>query len=220
MAQARTAGRPRGIGQMLGLSLESWNYVLLASLVVGVIATYAVIHLQRLETEAAETALTDYKLSVARDIAEANARTAEAELALAHLQKRVAPRRILEVDFLKSIEEGIKPSLPVEILYSRDDADSAQLASQLYTLLSLQAKWPVEYARPLPPAAIDSYSPSTLLAGGNSSGVTIVENPGGQDRTPGGALRVALIKSLGSITWSNKPELPEGKVRIVIAPRL
>jgi hypothetical protein len=220
MAQTKTAVILRGKGRMLGLSLDIWNYVLLGSLVVGVVATYAVIRLQGLESEEAKTALDEYKLAVAGDIAEANARQAEAELALAHLQKRVAPRRILAADFLKSLEGGLKPSLPIEILYSRDDADSQQLASQLYTLLSLQAKWPVDFERPLPPATIDSYLPSTLLAGGNTSGVTIVENPGDQDRTPGGALKVALIKSLGSIAWARKSELPVGKVRIVIAPRL
>lgn len=204
---------------MLGLSLESWNYVMLGSLVVGVVATYAVIYLQRLENEAAKLALDEYKLSVARDIAEANARTAEAELELANLKEKVAPRRILATNFLKSLEGETKPSMPVEILYSRDDPDSEQLAGQLLFLL-LEAKWPVEDRRPLPPAAIESYLPATLLAGGNTSGVTIVENPGNQDRTIGGSLKVALFRSLGSITWSSKPELPVGKVRIVIAPRL
>jgi hypothetical protein len=124
MAQAGTVVPARGIKRMLGLTVESWNYVMLGSLVVGVVATYAVIYLQRLENEAAQLALHEYKLSVARDIAEANARTAEAELDLANLQKKIAPRRVLEADFLKSIEGQPKPSMPVEIIYSRDDPDS------------------------------------------------------------------------------------------------
>jgi hypothetical protein len=84
--------------RMLGLSLHNWENVMLIFLGVAAIAavfvgisTYAVVRLQKVESEYARKSLEEYKLEAGGKISEANARAAEANLEIERLK---APRSL------------------------------------------------------------------------------------------------------------------------------
>jgi hypothetical protein len=88
-----------GRQRKFGMGLDSWNnaIVILAGFagifaVLAAIATYIAFQLQKQEATTAADALARYKLETGQRIAEADARTKEAELKLAQLSKKVTPR--------------------------------------------------------------------------------------------------------------------------------
>ncbi len=163
-------------------------------------------------------------------LSEANARALEAQLAL---EKYKAPRKIDGPAFVAALEG--KPKAPVEIVFVRDNPECWQLAMQIRDWLKT-ANW--EHTQP---AAIsgadeprfDSY-PSAMQAGGQPSGVVIVQRATSQadferERwksfdgpldTPGKALAHALMLSLGTIGNSMGYETGTiGKLRVVVGPK-
>ena len=83
---------------MFGLDLHGWEQVMVASLLLaGIIAvvigisTFLVVKLQRLETKAAAEEFAIYRTESSKDIANANARAAEANL---ELEQYKAPRTL------------------------------------------------------------------------------------------------------------------------------
>ena len=85
---------------MLGLGLDAWNNIMVASLAFGALAavvvgvsTYVVIQLQKLEAQTAADQFERYKLATEQSISNANARAAEAQLALEQFK---APRSIAD----------------------------------------------------------------------------------------------------------------------------
>jgi hypothetical protein len=157
-------------------------------------------------------------------IAAANARTAEAELRLEQLRKNVEPRRVDQPVFLKLLEG--QPKSRIEIVYVRDDADAFQLSHQILDAFK-KASWDVEQPVPIKPFDTYPYSviPSVMSARGQPRGVSIIkhEDPRGWTNDPSyEALQRAFQQSLiGNITVGGAadPQLPEGTLRVVVAPR-
>lgn len=165
----------------------------------------------------------------------ARARANEAELKLEQLRERIRPRSINGEAFLKSLNG--KPKAPVEIVFTRDDAECFQLAMQIRDWLKL-ARWDVGDATAILSAdtpRLANYT-SSMSVGGQPSGVTIVQRATEQadfnreiDRsfgidgpvdTPGKALAAALGEALGSISRSMSFDTGlVGTLRVVVAPK-
>jgi hypothetical protein len=75
---------------MLGLSLDLWNYILLASLALTAIATYVTLRLQKQETVQAQAELEHYKASAEAKVAEAQSEGIAAGQAAADANARAA----------------------------------------------------------------------------------------------------------------------------------
>ena len=222
-----------------GFSLHGWEDVMRGSLAaVGVfglivgLATWFVVKLQRAELTESKAEFESFKLESGKQIAEANARAVEAQLAL---EKYKAPRTIDGPAFVAALAG--KPRAPVEIVFVRDNPECWQLAMQIRDWLK-EAKW--EHSEPAAISGPDeprfATYPSAMQAGGQPSGVVIVQratsqgdfererdNPfdtNAQIDTPGKALSRALMASLGSIGGSMGFETGTvGKLRVVVGPK-
>ena len=175
--------------------------------------------MQRLEAADASEVFERYKLETGERTAALEKDAANARLELARLQKTVGPRYIDGEPFLKYLADNKKPTIPVRVLYARDDQESGSLASQIFGALQA-AGWPVAPGEPIPPADSRSYFSSTAAIGGVTAGVGVVENAGRTSGcTFGGALKVALGDALGQVNWGQRDELPLGAVIVVVAPK-
>ncbi len=177
-------------------------------------------------------------LSMEIALAESKAREKEAELKIEQLRIQLGPRKLDEEAFRKELAG--KPIGIVEVMYQEDDPDSRALAMNLTMALDV-ANW-----RVMPPWVVPLKDPGVALTPkatrdllplpGWTVGVTIVtgdasdlkamqqsiagplENP-----PPFVSLSHALLKGIGralNSTLLEKEELPDGKLRIVIARRL
>ncbi|MBM3731902.1 MAG: hypothetical protein FJW24_00300 [Acidimicrobiia bacterium] len=111
MPEINSDTNSKRVSRMLGLDLDSWNDVMVASLAIGaaaavvvLMATFAVIRLQKAESAAAKDEFERYKLAVSVDIAGANERAAEAnkiaegeKLARHKIEEKIRPR-VLSVE--------------------------------------------------------------------------------------------------------------------------
>ena len=229
MATIETITISEKVRRVFGLDLHSWELVMLWSLGTAAIAAFAVV-----VSTAAVVKLQKVELGeLTEHTAEANARAKEAELKLEQLRERLAPRKINGPEFVKALEG--KPKAPVEIVFVRDDPECWQLAMQIRDWLKT-AGW--EHTQPAAITGPDesrfaSY-PSSMQAGGQPSGVVIVQRATSQadferERmnsfdgpidTPGKALSHALMGSLGSIGGSMGFETGTiGKLRVVVGPK-
>lgn len=157
--------------------------------------------------------------------ANAEQRAAEAELKLEQVRQKVAPRKIDGNAFLEVLKG--KPKATVEIMYLKDDPDSINLSTDLIGLLS-KAGWTIESWKPIPPenpeGEVKAPIPSAMAFGGQTSGITIVakvipETVGKELDIPFRALWAAIVKSTGRVYGGRDPSLPEGKLRIIVAPK-
>jgi hypothetical protein len=96
---------------MLGLSLHGWENAMVVFLIIAGFfaliagaATWAVVRLQRIEIAESKQEFDKYKLDTSKEIAEANARALEAQLAL---EKFKAPRSI-SVEARNRLAESMK----------------------------------------------------------------------------------------------------------------
>lgn len=168
-----------------------------------------------------------------KDAATIRERAATAELKLEQLRKDLGPRQLQRDLFIKEIAG--QPNAPVEIMYLQDDPECFDLAQQIWRALE-DGKWPVEAPKPIP-SLILSDGPTPLSVGGQPAGVTVVVQGITQDesqasenammgrgwvKTPWTVLTHALGLSLGKVGGhaggQNAP--PEGKLRVVVSPRL
>jgi hypothetical protein len=166
-------------------------------------------------------------------MAEANARTKEAELKLEQLRKDLGPRQLQRDLFIKEVTG--KPTAHVEIMYLQDDPECFDLAQQIWRALEA-GPWPVEAAKPIPSLFI-SDGPTPMSVGGQPSGVTVVVKAVTQDETRASenamagrewvktpwtvlvhAFGLSLSKVIGRAGGTSAP--PNGTVRVVVSPRL
>jgi hypothetical protein len=215
----------------LGQNGEFWDFWLIMSVVlaalsaiaIGVTTTGSIVSHKR-EAASAEEALERYKLSTSKEIAEANARTKESELALGELS---SPRNIDPVAFNKVLE-GVTP-IKVEILYAEACSDCFWLASWIYNFLGPSGGlgWPVSDPRPLMPVTSGPLAglPPAMSAHAATWGVTVVAGPEPSvwdDGTPQRAVVMALSRSMGKrplVSGNFDVRLPKDSVRIVVAPK-
>jgi hypothetical protein len=162
-------------------------------------------------------------------VAEANARTAEAHLELARLNRRVGSRLFDRAKFLEQLEDKPKPA-SVSIYFDMQVADGWSTGKQLEALLQ-ESGWPtsspITIGRGSPywehvPQMMALMRDGTIAATG--AGIVVIE--GGIDTSrnsfegPGGALVLAIIESLGdSISGSRDATLPEDHLVVLIFDR-
>jgi len=117
---------------MFGLGLDSWNNILVASLILGALAavivgvsTFVIIRLQRSEAQDAGLEFERYKLATDERILETTARAKEAELALIKFRK---PRsELLPTQVRAEITEKLKAfaGTKFDIGYGTEDREQA-----------------------------------------------------------------------------------------------
>lgn len=163
--------------------------------------------------------------------AEAKRRQAQAELDLEELRAKVIWRHIDTAKFLAILQASPATPTNTEIVYLRDDPESWNLATEVFTLLH-KADWPVTFPAPITPneSGIFSSFPTALSAGGSiSGGIALVTNeefkmPTWENKTPAGFLAKAFLEGLGGGIAINRilPEhnrLASGAIRVVVGPR-
>jgi hypothetical protein len=154
-------------------------------------------------------------------VAESNRLASEAQLEIARLRKRLGPRQINSEIFLAELAG--QPKAPLEILYSPDDPDSWNLAWHATSLL-VEAGWSVESPNPIPRKSDKLGNPSSVIAGGYPSGITISVRLIEENDKPGTAYTAlwnAFWKGLDpNAMYSSRQEtIPEGALRVIVAPR-
>jgi hypothetical protein len=145
MAQIVSATVSKGKRRMLGFGLDFWNNLMVASLAFGALAavvlgisTYVIIRLQKAETVATAEEFSRYKLATEKSISEANARAAEAQLAL---EKFKTPRSIPQADrprLIRLLSEYPDTEAAVYILGEGPEPNA--LGGSITNLLN-QARW-------------------------------------------------------------------------------
>ena len=153
---------------MLGLGLDAWNNIMVASLAFGALAavivgvsTYVVIRLQKAEAQTAAAEFDRYKLATEKSISEANARAAEAQLALEQFK---APRSIPASDvprLITLLSEFSGTNAAIYIL--GEGPEPSSLGAAIKALLT-QSRWSVK-----------SW---TWSGGGAAAGVLVFFKPG------------------------------------------
>jgi hypothetical protein len=200
------------VRRMFGLSLLGWENAMISFLIiagffalVAGVATWVVVRLQRVE------------------IAESNARQAEAELKLAEVREKLGRPR--EIDFDKFIARlaGV-PKLPVVVSYADGDPDSFWLAGQIASALE-KAKWQATLSFEMPREA--------KLCSGKIGGIAVLSKtmsneeaeglskPPKERGTPFLALADALWNSVGenSTGFATCPFLTDGILHVAVWPR-
>jgi hypothetical protein len=127
-----------------GLELHTWEEIMRGSLVavgafglIGGLATWFVVSLQRGELAASKVEFERYKLETGEKISESNARTKEAELALAKLK---APRT-LSLEAQARIVEKVKPFSGQEYAFSITPGPDALSFLELLEVALKEAGW-------------------------------------------------------------------------------
>jgi hypothetical protein len=213
----------------LGQNGEFWDFWLITSVVfaalaaiaIGVTTTGSIVSHKR-EAAASEGALAKYKLDTAKDIADANDRTSQAQLEL----QRLKNWRMLDRVKFDSELDGVTPLSKVEILYD-PGSDCFMLASLIGALLG-ELHWPYDLAElkkmERPPEDWMKDFPATLQYRANPTGISFLTKNGignMQAKTPAAALvRAVLNGSETSGMAAPDPTLPDGVMRIVVAPKL
>jgi hypothetical protein len=234
--------------------IADWaNIFFIGSLVVGVVSTILIVWMANVKEGYWERARQDSEEKIAAvssqgeeakaelgiaqadiakataRIAEADARTKEAELKLEQLRVKIR-RREISRRFL-DIMHG-KPVGPVEIWFVKDDPEAFALAMQIRDFLNM-AGWAASEPVFIPPTTVKRMSqyPSTMGAGGQPAGVTLVvwadsnaDFAALEKRdalTPLNALLDALGDSLGQINMGANSETapPRGTIRIVVGSK-
>jgi hypothetical protein len=189
--------------------IADWATVfLIASLVVGVVSTFLIYRMANVKEEH----WAELRRQSDERIADANARTKEAELELERLKK---PRNLDIASFLKALN-GIKPAV-VQVLYVRECSDCSWVAQFIGSFLNT-AGWKAEWG-PIDEKAAASgpwrNQPSAISVRGYPWGITVVardvsaaisKRPEGESLN---ALFEALVQSFKpAVTMNNDPEMP------------
>jgi hypothetical protein len=202
------------------------NWTLLACLLGGVVATFFIVQTTDVKEEHwAEDRRhsTERIVQAEKDIAEANARAAEAKL---ELEKYKRPRN-LDIDSFLKILKPVSPA-KVEVLYVRECSDcswTAQFIGSFLNTAGWAATWaPIDEKKAA--AGPWRFQPVAVSVKGYPWGITIVA----KDITPetlqapkGASIRAlfdALLASYKpSVTMAHDDSLPDDLIRVVVAPK-
>jgi hypothetical protein len=189
-------------------------------------ATHLVKSPRRTLEEARELEITRLQAetnSAQASIAEANARTREAEVTVALLRQQASPRRLDRQAFAKELEGKPKPS-GEQILYLEDIPDGFDFAMDLYDALKA-AQWIVAFPSTIPDVRHPNDAaavPRAMKLGGNPNGITVLGSKSSDlDReTSHFALLVALGRAnVGQVAGSVGHFVPERMLWVVIAAK-
>jgi hypothetical protein len=219
-ASEKTATSKRDRRMFFGVSLPAWENTMVVSLIVAGgfaflagLATWAVVRLQRIE------------------IAESNARQAEAELKLAEVREKLGRPRHLDNEALSAALKGVRP-IPVEITLVATDPDSNWLAFSIRVALEKMG-WPI-----VPSGSIEMFGqtpPLLKMCTGNFGGISVLSKTASDEETkylstsprpqrpntPFVAMWDSIWKAVGpnETGFATCPFVPEGQLHIVVAPR-
>jgi len=200
--------------------IANWaNIFFIGSLVIGVVSAFLIWWMANVK----ERHWDELRRKSDEKIADANARTKEAEL---ELQKLKQPRNLDVESFLARLK-GARPA-NVQVLYVRECSDCSWVAQFIGSFLNT-AGWKAQWG-PLDEkaAAIGPWrhQPSAISVRGYPWGITIIardiseealKRPEGESIT---ALREALWLSFKpGVTMANDPDLAADLIRVVVAPR-
>lgn len=210
----------------LGHNGEWWDFSLIVAgilvslaAIAAVIATAGSIVAHKREAAASEEALARYKLDTAKDIAEANARAAEANLELFKLK---SPRQLNDAVFKKELAG--KPKWPVSEFRFADASDCRFFAMDISVALS-EVGWPAPIPQPLRGANQASeflpYQSPIESWGASATGVSIIAKEIKED-SPQAILMRALAAALPGwqVNGGRDSSMAPDTLRIVVAPRL
>lgn len=195
------------------------NIFFIGSLVVGVISTILIVWVANVK----EGHWDDLRRRSDEKIAEANARTKEAELAL---EKYKRPRNLDVDSFLAKLKDV--PSRKVQVLYVRECSDCSWVAQFIGSFLNT-ANWEAAWS-PIDEKAAASgpwrMQPSAISVHGYPWGITVVAKDITAETldTPKGSSIRALFDALWasyepSVTMAFDSEMPEDSIRVVVAPK-
>lgn len=156
-----------------------------------------------------------------KDTAEANAQAAKAQLELQKLQSW----RTVDAAKFNAKLVGVEAPTGVEILYVPECSDCFMVAGMIAALLT-DKKWPYSLSElkklQSPPDWMVTF-PATLQHRANPTGVSVLSKNGRdpQEKTPANALMSAIGSALDASGFMTVDEtIPEGVVRVVIAPKI
>jgi hypothetical protein len=160
MTQIETATLSQGVRRMLGLSLDSWNGVMVASLAIAALAalivgfsTFAIIRLQKAEAKDARDAFEKYKLGVVEKTAELESDAANAGLETEKI-KEVVAWRVVSPENALELEKALaaKPG-SVNLRWMDSDPEALFFAIQISHVLA-KAHWKIASGAVKPPNTI------------------------------------------------------------------
>jgi len=214
----------------LGQNGEFWDFWLIMSLVFAAIAAIAIgvtttgsIVSHKREAAASEEVLERYKLGTSKEIADANARTSQAQLEL----QRLKSWRMVDADTFKSTLAGVSPPKTIELLYVPECSDCFMLAGMLQALFNYM-RWPNSFSeiKKLDPPPYDwmKAMPAVLQHRASPTGISFIAKKVGEfdDRSATASLILAIGKAVKGLNlqWSGDELMPDGVVRVVVAPKL
>ena len=168
-------------------------------------------------------------LGLEKDLSDARRKQTEAESELIKLRNQIGPRQLNREVFWEALRD--QPKAPVQILYLKDDQDSMEFAQEIANDLN-RAGWKVTERAPISPSQSDV--PTAMTVGGQPSGITVVTHSLSEDeaaaslnqmngkewaKTPWTVLAYALRESMGMGQASSHESVPEGTLRVVVAPK-
>ena len=207
------------------------NVFFIGSLVVGVVSTILIVWMSGVKETYWEKDRTESAERVAglmlqgdqlrKDTAEANKVAAQARL---ELQKLQAWRMVDSAKFNAKLV-GVETPTNVEILYVPECSDCFMVAGMVAALLK-DKNWPYSLSElkklQSPPDWMSGF-PATMQHRANPTGVSVLSKTSGnlQEMSPARALMIAIGYSLDTGGFIAADEtMPEGVVRIVIAPKI
>lgn len=151
-----------------------------------------------------------------KEVAEARAKQAEAELALEQVRKKQEPRRLKWDAFVHALKG--RPTGTAMIVYQPNDPEAYHLAVDIWMALG-SAQWQTTEPQPAPPSPRSS--PPIL-----NPGVSVVANdingafpPYTGEDNAARALAEAVFDSLGGTHGGRDESLPDNVFRVVVGPK-
>jgi hypothetical protein len=199
--------------------IADWaNVFFIASLVVGVVSTILIVWMANVKEEH----WNELRRKSDEKIAEANERAAQLEKQAADARLELMQLQNPRMIFPDKLAAGLagKPTAKVEIWYVSECSDCHWLATWLAGGL-LAAGWEIDQGKPLPipPATsgIDTSGAPAAAKGGQPWGVSVLPS---DDSNPAAvALREVLMNEWKRLGGGKADDLPDGVVRITVAPR-
>jgi hypothetical protein len=163
--------------------------------------------------------------SARADIAKANAETAKANEAAATANERAAQAqlelqklqnpRMIDLEKFKAALAG-KPKGKVSILYVEHCTDCEWFAWWIASFLRA-ADWGIEHA-PTVITGVPAGQNPAMAQGGQPWGVSLVANTQAEGSIES-VLRQAFLATMGRVGGGTDKELPDGLIRVIVAPR-
>jgi hypothetical protein len=209
------------VNRMLwGLSSDAWNIILVISLALTALATYATIQLSKDKDAVVDVKVADAK----QEGIKAGQAAATAQTKTQELERRTAPRRIDRPKFL-SILQG-EPVGTVKIIYGEEATESFELSLDLLGVLR-QGGWTVADHKSIPVKELHQHCIGEMLFFARSysqddwleADKLAVGRTNPVKKPPRVTILAAIMATVGGGQMQSDPSLPEGLIRLIVCPR-